>query len=147
MAQYAYLINNSNDISSDFANRGGMYVVQLRNGFLISPTLYAELTGLFTSKVHMGYFVAKPSGNLSIGARKMLLNNKMTFQVLVNDILGTLKDRGSVQYGNVNYSLVNVQDSRFVSMSLRYNFGSTTVRAARSRQTGIEDEATRAGGR
>jgi hypothetical protein len=38
-------------------------------------------------------------------------------------------------------------DSRYVNLTLRYNFGSSTVKAARSKSTGIEEETSRAGGR
>jgi hypothetical protein len=102
---------------------------------------------MFQSVARQGYFVLQPLGNLSAGLRKMLLQDKMTLSLTVNDILNTSKQRVTARYENVNHSLVIAQDSRHVNLTLRYNFGSATVRAARSRTTGIEDETTRASGR
>jgi len=95
----------------------------------------------------MGYFVFEPRANLSVGLRQMLLKNKMTISLNVNDVLNTTGTKVSAQYENVKYNMVEKYDNRFVSLRLSYNFGSTTVRAARNRTTGIEEETSRAGGR
>lgn len=145
--QGAYVINTSNEASGEFVNKGGMLVVQLNNNITITPTLSAELTGLYVSGMHRGYFVIEPQGNFSIGLRQMLLKNKMTLSLTINDIFYTSKDKMRAQYENVDYTLAYKRDSRYVSLTLRYNFGSSTVRAARNKSTGIEDEASRAGGR
>jgi len=84
-------------------------------------------------------------GNFSIGLRQMLLKNKLTLSLTVNDILYTFKQNGYARYENVNYSLNIKNDTRYANLTLRYNFGSATVRAARNKTTGIEDEASRAG--
>jgi hypothetical protein len=145
--QGSYVINTSNEASGEFVNKGGMLVVQLNNNITITPTLSAELTGLYVSRMHRGYFVIEPQGNFSIGLRQMLLKNKMTLSLTINDIFYTYKDKMRAQYESVDYTLAYKRDSRYVSLTLRYNFGSSTVRAARNKSTGIEDEASRAGGR
>lgn len=145
--QGAYVINTSNEASGEFVNKGGMLVVQLNNNITITPTLSAELTGLYVSGIHRGYFVIEPQGNFSIGLRQMLLKNKMTLSLTINDIFYTYKDKMRAQYESVDYTLAYKRDSRYVSLTLRYNFGSSTVRAARNKSTGIEDEASRARGR
>jgi hypothetical protein len=145
--QGGYLINTSNETSGEFVSKGGVLVVQLNNNIAITPTLSAEVTGMYASKMRQGYFVIKPQGNFSMCLRQSLLKNKMTLSLTVNDILLTSKTKLHAQYENVNYTMVDVLDTRYVSLTLRYNFGSSTVRAARSKSTGIEDETTRAGGR
>jgi hypothetical protein len=145
--QGAYAVGTSNEASGKFTNKGSSLVVQLNNNIVLTPTLSAEITGMYMSEMRMGYLVIKPQGNLSAGLRKQLMNNKMTLSLTVNDILFTSKERGYARYENVNYSVYNARDSRYINLTLRYNFGSTTVRAARNKTTGIEEEATRAGGR
>jgi outer membrane receptor protein involved in Fe transport len=142
--QGAYLINTSEEASGEFVNKGGTLVAQLNNNIAITPTLSAEVTGMYISGIRQGYLVIEPYGNLSAGFRQMLLKNKMTLSLTVNDIFHTMKQKGSAQSENVNYSLIVKNDSRTVNLSLSYNFGSTTVRAARNKQTGIEEEASRA---
>jgi len=141
--QGGYLINTS----GEFVNEGPVFFAQLNNNFTITPSLSAEITGFYQSKARMAYFVMQPRGNFSIGLRQMLLKNKMTLSLTVNDIFYTTKERVSAQYENVNNSLFLRNDTRYANLTLRYNFGSTTVRAARNKSTGIEDETTRAGGR
>jgi len=142
--QGAYTINTSDETSGEYVNRGGMFFAQLNNNITITPTLSAEVTGFYQSTARMGYFVIQPMGNFSIGLRQTLLKNKMNLSLTVNDILYTSREKGYARYENVNYSLYVGQDSRHVNLTLRYNFGSTTVRAARNKSTGIEEEASRA---
>ena len=142
--QGTYYYNTSNEASGEFVNKGGSFVVQLNNNLTITPTLSAEVTGLYISGMRQGYFVIEPQGNLSIGMRQMLLKNKMSVSLNVNDILLTSIDKGYARYENVNYTIYNARDSRYVSLTLRYNFGSSTVRAARNKTSGIEEEAGRA---
>ena len=70
MVQYAYNINKSNEASGEFVNEGGMFVAQLSNNITITPTLSADVTGFYASGAHMGYFVVKSMGNLSVIAKK-----------------------------------------------------------------------------
>ena len=143
--QGAYQINTSDEASGEFESKGSSFVVQLNNNLTITPSLSAEVTGMYMSGIRQGYLVIKPQGNLSVGLRQMLLKNKMTLSLAVNDILFTSRTKGYARYENVNFTVVdNAWDSRYVNLTLRYNFGSTTVRAARNKATGIEDEASRA---
>jgi len=142
--QGAYSINTSNEASGEFVNEGGSFTAQMNNNFVITPTTSAEVTGMYISGLRYGYFGIQPQGNLSFGLRQQLLKNRMSLSLIFNDILYTMKDKGYVRYENIDYSLYGERDSRYVGLTLRYNFGSTTVRAARNKQTGIEDEASRA---
>jgi len=145
--QGAYTSCTSKEASGEFVNKGGSLIVQLSNNLVITPTLSAEITGMYISGVRMGYLVIQSQGNFSVGFRQQLLKNKMSLSLTVNDILYTSKEKGYARYEKINYTLYSARDSRYANLTLRYNFGSTTVRAARNKQTGIEDETTRAGGR
>ena len=145
--QGVYATNTSNEASGEFVNKGGSLIIQLNNNITITPTLSAEVTGMYMSKMRMGYFVVQPQGNLSFGLRQQLMKNKMSLSLNVNDILYTSQEKVSASYEKVNYSVYSARDSRYVILTLRYNFGSTTVRAARNKTTGIEEETTRAGGK
>ena len=141
--QGGYIINSS----GEYDKKGTAFVVQLNNNITITPTLSAEVTGMYIAGMRQGYMEMEPFGNFSVGLRQMLLKNKMTLSLTVNDIFYTQVQKISARYDDVNWSVNSGTDTRYVNLTLRYNFGSTTVRAARSKQTGIEDETTRAGGR
>ncbi|MDR2887185.1 MAG: TonB-dependent receptor [Bacteroidales bacterium] len=145
--QGAYQIGTSNEASGRFVNEGGSLIVQLNNNLTITPTLSAEVTGMYMSGMRMGYFVLEPMGGLSAGLRQTLLKNKMTLSLNVSDILYTSNEKASAKYENVNNSIFIETDRRYVNLTLSYNFGSATVKAARSKSTGIEEEKNRAGGR
>ena len=142
--QGGYFNNTSEEASGQFVNRGVIYIAQLNNNLTITPTLSAEITGMYMSKMRQGYLVAKPQGNLSAGLRQTLMKNKLTLSLMVNDILFTSKIRINTQYDDVNYYVSSEQDSRYVNLTVRYNFGASTVKAARNRTSGIEEEAGRA---
>ncbi|MCL2311743.1 MAG: outer membrane beta-barrel family protein, partial [Firmicutes bacterium] len=135
------------ETSGEFVSKGSSFTFQLSNNFTITPTLSAELTGMYITGMRQGYLEFDPFGNISIGLRQMLLKNKMTLSINVNDIFYTSGMKGSAKYDNVNYTMFNEWESRNVNLRLSYNFGSTTIRAARNKSTGIEDETSRAGGR
>jgi len=138
-------INTSQRATGEFTNNGSAIYVQLNNDITITPTLSAEVTGMYSSKERLGYYVVRPSGNLSFGLRQILFNNKLTVSLTVNDILNTNGIKLHQRFDNVDLSIVNQLDLQYANLTLRYNFGSTTVRAARNKTTGIEDEASRAG--
>jgi outer membrane receptor protein involved in Fe transport len=144
VAQSAYQINTSNEVSGEFTNKGSSLVLQLNNNITIMPTLSAEITGVYMLGMRMGYFLLEPMGNLSVGLRQTLLKNKLALSLTVNDILYTYNEKISAKYENVNNSTLLENDSRNVNLTLRYNFGSATVRAARNKSTGIEEETNRA---
>ncbi|MDR2887629.1 MAG: outer membrane beta-barrel family protein, partial [Bacteroidales bacterium] len=143
-AQSAYQINTSNGASGEFVGEGTSLMVQLNNNITITPTLSADVTGMYISGIRSGYMVLEPFGNLSAGLRQMLLKNKMSLSLNLNDILYTQKMRIFSKYDDVDYSFHNKWGSRNVNLTLRYNFGSATVRAARNKSTGIEEETNRA---
>jgi len=142
--QGIYTTNTSNEVSGEFVNKGTSLVAQLNNNINITPTLSAEMTGLYVSGIRQAYYVFQSMGNFSIGLRQTLMKNKLTLSLTVNDIFLTLNQKGYARYDNVNYSLSVKNDSRYANLTLRYNFGSSTVKAARNKTTGIEDEASRA---
>ena len=140
-----YLNNTSDEVSGEFVNKGGSLIAQLNNNFTITPTLSADISGMYISGIRQGYFTVQSQGYLTIGLRQSLLQNKMTLSLNIEDILHTSVDKLRAQYENINYSLNYRRDSRYAKLTLRYNFGSKTVKAARNKTTGIENEASRAG--
>ena len=142
--QGAYAINSSDEASGEFVNKGGSLIVQLNNNIAITPTLSAEVTGFYMSGTREGYIVMKQQGNISLGLRQMLLKDKLSLSLTANDIFHTAKNKVYARYESVNYSLNIEPDVRYINLTLRYNFGSSTVKAARNKATGIQDEANRA---
>jgi outer membrane receptor protein involved in Fe transport len=144
MAEGAYATNNSGQAQDEYSNNGFVGYLSLNNSFSLSHGFSAELSGFYVSRQKQGYFVAEPMGSVSAGIRKSLLDNKLMISLNANDLFRTMNEKVTVQYDRVNYKLVSKRDSRSVTLSVRYSFGSQTVKASRNRRSGIEDEAERA---
>jgi outer membrane receptor protein involved in Fe transport len=119
-------------------------MAQFSNNFRITPTLSAELTGVYQSRIQQAYMAVNPAGNLSIGVRKSLLDNKLSISLAANDLLGTMVSDGESVVDNLIYKVNMRRDTRYVALSARWNFGAGNARAARNRTSGIEDERSRA---
>jgi hypothetical protein len=141
MAQGGYLDN----ANGNYTGNGLSFTTNLSNNITFTPTLSAEITGMYVYGIKEGYFNIRPFGNLSAGLRKSLLDNRLTLGVTVNDILNTSQMKGVSQYDNIYYRAHIDQDSRWVNFTVRYNFGSDKVKASRRRNSGIEDEVVRGG--
>jgi hypothetical protein len=143
MVDAAYVMNRSGDTSEEFKNDGILVYVFLNNMFNLGQGFSAEISG-FYGRMRSGYVESEPSATLSAGVRKSLLKDKLMISLNVNDVFNTETTWLSSKYRNVNLRAFDDADSRSVALSVRYSFGSKTVKASRNRSSGIEDEAGRA---
>jgi outer membrane receptor protein involved in Fe transport len=143
MVDAAYVINRSGDAAEEFANDGMLVFVFLNNTFNLGRGFSAELNGLYGSQ-RTGYVESDPFVTLSTGVRKALLKDRLMITLNVSDVFNTASVWMSSKYRNVNLRAFEDSDSRSVALSLRYSFGSKTVKASRRRTSGIEEEAGRA---
>ncbi len=128
---------------TDYKNDKFSYVLSVSNDFEITPSLSVELSGLYYSKLLYGYYETKPTGSLSLGIRKMLFNDRLSVSLNFEDVLYTLPDRFTANYDGASYTGKQYRDSRCVSINLKFNFGSETVKKSRDHSSGIEEEMGR----
>jgi iron complex outermembrane recepter protein len=82
-------------------------------------------------------------GSVSFGIQKKMMKDKATLKLNVNDVFWSQKFRGSFAFNDIDVQIVNRWESRTVRVSFTYRFGNNKVKAARQRQTGLEDEKGR----
>jgi len=138
-----YVTNTSDESYGTFSNNIFTYEAQWNNSIKITSTFSAEMTAVYTSAQTEGYYRGKPMSNVTLGLRKMLLKNKLSVSLNSNDLLYTFNPDMTAKYGGMDYRVWLKRDSRWVSLSLRYQFGSDNIKAARSRDTGVEEEKQR----
>ena len=113
--------------------------------FTLPKDFVYEISGWFNStSIWGGSWVSQPQGSLDMGVQKKILKGKGTLKLNVTDIFFTAPWRSFsdaipnlVIKGNGNW------ESRQVKLNFNYRFGSNTVKGARSRKIGLEDEKNR----
>lgn len=114
--------------------------------FKLSDKTTAELTGRYRNGWIEGVYKARPVGFIGAGLSQVI-QNKGTLRLTVRDIFYTQKFRAFSKYGNVDFSLQEVNDSRVVSVAITYRFSKVKKVAPVKRTAGsVGEEQERIGG-
>jgi len=113
------------------------------NTFTLPKDYQVSLSAFYYSPSIMGLYNTLANYQISLGARKTLMNKKATLSFKANDIFNTAKFRANLLYNNVNTYWQNQWESRKFSLSFSYKFGNTKIKTARNRSTGTEEEQGR----
>ncbi|MEP6675875.1 MAG: outer membrane beta-barrel protein, partial [Ferruginibacter sp.] len=101
--------------------------------------------GIYNSGSQYGFMVSKPQWGVSVGGQKQVLKNKGTVRFNITDIFWTNLPQGTITYNNYIEYWHATRESRIATISFTYRFGKTSIKAARRRSTGSEEERQRAG--
>jgi iron complex outermembrane receptor protein len=118
--------------------------VNLSNQFTIDKNYTAELSGFYTTRARNDVQeLLYPTGQLSAGISRPILNKKGTLRFTARDILWTNTMTGLTQFPNSTEDFVFKRDSRVFTLLFTYRFGKAykTVK----HQSGVTDEMQRVG--
>lgn len=95
------------------------------NSFTLSRdgSFTGELTFLHISGLISGSYQLDPWTTVSLGFRKTLWNNRAELSLNVEDIFNTTNTRLISQYLNQDNSYAPIEETRFVRLGFKYNFG------------------------
>lgn len=103
-----------------------------------------QISGWFNSRAFWGTLRSTPQGSMDLGIQKKLFDGKGDLRLRFGDILHT------AGWGGENLFTPNLKmvargnwESRTVTMSFSYRFGSSEIKDARQRKTGLDDEKNR----
>ena len=82
---------------------------------------------------------------IDAGMQKALFKGKANMKVTVSDIFQTMRWGGVSNFAGQYLKAGGGWESRQLKLNFSYRFGSTQVKAARQRKTGLEDENKRVG--
>lgn len=107
----------TNEIDAVFA--------QIYNAFTLSKdgTFSGNLTFLYVSDYMSGSYTFDPFSTLSIGLRKSLWDNRAVLSLNVNDIFNNTNTRLTSQYLNQDNSFFAREETRYIQIGFKYNFG------------------------
>jgi outer membrane receptor protein involved in Fe transport len=123
----------------------GGFMGRTQQTFTLPKDITAEVSFFYLSRqiADEGLFRMKPMCALDFGVSKKVLHKKGTLKLNVNDVLNVQRFRGDFENGG-RYTAINSKwESQQVRLSFNYRFGSTSIKAARARKTGLEDEQNR----
>jgi iron complex outermembrane receptor protein len=135
-----------NPIYTSFKQGSQDIMLSADQHFTITKTIKAELSGFYESPVVNGLDRLKSYGYVNAGLSMQLWNNNGSIRINAADIFNTNNFRNNVRYSNISFYLVGKEETRMVRVTFTYKFGKSTVKAAKTHQTGNEEEQKRTTG-
>lgn len=116
----------------------------MQHSFTLGKGYTAELSGWFNGPSVWGAtWKTKSQGGVDLGVQKQIMQKKGTVKIAVTDIFHTNPWTATSDFGGLYIRGGGSWESQTIRMSFSYRFGSSQVKAARQRQTGIESETKR----
>lgn len=105
-----------------------------------------EVSGWYASpSIWGGTFKSKEMWSVDAGVSKTVLKGKGMLKASVSDIFQTMRWRGISDFAGQHTVASGGWESRQFKLNFSWRFGSNTVKAARQRKSGAEDESKRVG--
>jgi outer membrane receptor protein involved in Fe transport len=124
---------------------GGGFMGRTQQTFTLPAGIGAEVSVFYLSPqiADEGLFRMKSMCAVDFGVSKQVLNKKGSIKINVNDVFNIQRFRGSFENAGRYTGVSSKWESQQVRVTFNYRFGNTSVKAARTRKTGLEDEQNR----
>ncbi|WP_347216524.1 outer membrane beta-barrel family protein, partial [Chryseobacterium sp.] len=144
-ANFYYGTYTGNVSGTQINNKGNFtFNINSINSFKLGNGFTAELTGNYKAREVYAYLDVSPNWYLNIGAQKKFKNNS-TLKLSFTDVFFTSNIKGQTIYNDYIENFAVKRDTRVVTLSYTYNFGSS--KNGQPRKTGgAEDLKQRVGG-
>lgn len=96
-----------------------------------------------SSQIWQGTFKSKAMGSVDLGLQKTILKGMGNLKIAVSDIFYTMRWAGESDFAGQFMRASGNWESRQFKINFSYRFGKLTVKTARQRKTGSEDETNR----
>jgi iron complex outermembrane recepter protein len=149
---YINLSASQIDNQADYGEGGVVDVQAFTYSLYMSHTidlpwkLKGEISGYYSGPgVWGGVFLYESNWSLNMGLQRQFIKEQLNVKLSVNDIFYETGWSGYSDFNGLYGTGHGNWDSRFVSLSVGYNFGNQNIKS-RKRNTGLEEEAGRVGG-
>lgn len=103
-----------------------------------------ELSGYYTSpSIWGGTFRNRRYWGTNAGLQRKVLNDRGNFVLTFSDLFNKQQWRGISRFGGLYMDASGGYESQQVRVNFTYSFGSSQIKAARQRKTGLEEEKGR----
>ncbi len=122
-----------------------LYGAYVQQTFILGKDYTAELSGYFNGPGIWGATSkSKAQGGIDVGLQKLLLHKNMTVKISATDILHTASPwRSLADFGGVYIRGSGTYESQTGRLTVSYRFGSSQIKSARDRKTGLDSESKR----
>jgi len=120
-----------------------MFYFNTNHIFTLPKDYRFEIGGNYFSGGLESAFIFGAGGSLNVGIQKIVLNKRGVIRLNAQDILFTSNPNVYIKYGDLDILVQPRQDSRVVRLNFSYRFGSISIKAARERATGLDQEKSR----
>lgn len=137
-ANFYYGLYTGNVSETQINNKGNFtFNINSIHSFKLGNGFTAELTGNYRAREVYAYMDVQPNWYLNIGAQKKFSNNS-TLKLAFNDVFFTSNQKAQVVFNNYVENFDVKRDSRVITLSYTYNFGSS--KNGQPRKTGGADD-------
>ncbi len=119
------------------------YIVNNTQTFTINSSFNAEVAIDYQSAQVYGTYAVRPLYGIDFGMSKSLANKKAIIKLAINDVFNQRAAKISSAIPLQDYQLYQKQESRIFRLSFSYNFGSSSIKAARLRTKSTDTEQSR----
>jgi len=150
---YSLFTNVSSNYSQYRADLGPGRMISLnafglnavaQNSLRFAKVWTAELTAFYNAPtVYAGSFNGQSIWSISTGIQKTIFHGNGSLKASLGDIFNSLRFRGSQDFAGQKTEVNQKAETRIFRLAFTYRFGSNTVKAARQRNSGSEDENKR----
>jgi len=134
---------NNNDLNSKQFSTN----IYAQNNFTLTTLISADAALAFSTPQIEGAFKVKSMFSADAGLRYNFPNKLGSLKLGVSDIFHSQKAKVSSTLTDNVYNLQQYGTSTSARLTFTYRFGKSTVKSARSRSTGLDDEQKRLGGK
>jgi len=116
----------------------------VQNSLKFAKTWAAELSGFYNAPtIYMGSFKGRSIYNVDAGLSKQVMKGRATIKASMSDVFHSMKFRATSNFAGQETTFGYRQESQQFKLNFSFRFGSNTVKAARQRTSGAEDELKR----
>lgn len=126
------------DLDAYTANIYMQHSLKLNKGYTLELSSWVS-----TPSIQQGTFVSKAMGYVDLGVQKQIMQGKGNIKLSVTDIFRTMRWQGTSDFAGQFLNASFRWESQQLKLNFSYRFGKSTVKAARQRTTGAEDESKR----
>ncbi len=106
----------------------------IQQNFKLGKGWSTQLSSWFNAGTKEAIFKTAAYGSVDFGVKKMILKEKASIRLAVNDVFNTQRYKQTVQFGNMDFSYLRKWESRGIRLQFTWAFGKSKYQA-RDRET------------